>query len=178
MAEEDARAAAELFRKDSTDFDSAITLVGGTVQRAKALFEPSPVRCRGGTIDPLKAYKIALAPVHLAIKTVENQYFPGGNYAPDKAVVLRERKFDHFNLCVNDEVQVKDICGWCDHLVATCEQALGAGARFVIFPELSYPNFWPGGRPSELEGTDRRRQLNNARAKLDEKLQELASKYE
>ena len=187
MAEEDARTASELFDKDRPDREAAIGLVGATIYRAKALFDPVPYPCEPPRpASEIKAtYKIALIPYRLTVKTRENTFVPGGARPPDHAIILREREFDHFDLCVKDDDRVPTIRSWCDHIVQLCTSALATGASFVLLPELSHPNFWSGRpaedfwgkRRAEAPPPDRRRLLDSARRKLDRRLQALSTKH-
>jgi predicted amidohydrolase len=180
MAEErdPARVASDVFEKGDASYDSALTLVSDTVHRAKALFSPRAVSCKSETgLDPLEPYRIAIVPYSLSVKTSDGKYFPGGGSPPDQGFLLKEHQFDHFTLCVNDQTQLYIVERWCDKIVADSKRAFQLGARFALFPELSFPNFWPG-RPEPIEQVDRRRKLNGLRADLDRRLQRLAKDHE
>lgn len=179
MAEEEAQIAAELFKKDDADYDAAVMLLGNTVNRAKALFDPKPVGCKDGAdLDALNPYKIALIPYSLTVRTLKGGYIPGGNFPPEGAIILKERHFDHFALCVNDEGQLARIDQWCDNVITLCGRAANKGARFILLPELSHPNFWPGRLDhGDFQETDRRRRLIAARSRLEGELQQLATAH-
>jgi hypothetical protein len=173
MAEESADKPLERLLKEPTE---SARLIRDVATRSWAICRPlSFDRFKQTTGDALEAYRIALISCRVIIK-VGKKSFPV-RAKPDEISVLQSREFDHFDICVpdvSDDNHVASIEAWCDFIRSRCELAVANKAKFIVFNELSYPNFWPG-RPLDVGAREKRRELDALRVKLDGDLQRIAT---
>ncbi len=118
-------------------------------------------------------FKVALVPSRIFVKH-EDKYYPQEPAQDD--VLLVTRSFDHFDICIPDSDHpdhVSNISRWCEQFKKRAAAAVNSGAKFVVFGELSYPNFWPG-RPEPVGALEKRRELDLLKLDLSGYLKNLA----
>lgn len=176
MAEESADALLEKFLQEPTP---GIRLIREVARRSGAICRPvSFDRFKQKTGDVLQTYRVALISCRIFVK-VGREYFPNKPKKGD-AAVLEAKEFDHFDICVPNASAKRHVAlieAWCKVIKARCALAVREGAKFIIFNELSYPNFWPG-RPVDVGAREKRRELDMLRVDLDKYLQEMATEEE